>query len=162
MIHRFVTTVFLFVLFFETTGQNRIGIVPIDMPKFYNDDVAYTTSIRNATIEMAISYDAYQYKKEKDLTPIYIDKTTKDFTIVDEKVVLIDTVKKEFADELVNNISTIIDPGKIDFVISNHAEMDHSGCVDEVIEAVKPEKVICSRPVPSRLTTNSLKWGARK
>ena len=47
------------------------------------------------------------------------------FLIVDEKVALIDTVKKEFADELLANISEIIDPKKIDIVISNHTEMDH-------------------------------------
>jgi len=49
------------------------------------------------------------------------------FLIVDDKTVLIDTVKKEFSDQLIDNISKIIDPKKIDYVISNHTEMDHSG-----------------------------------
>jgi flavorubredoxin len=49
------------------------------------------------------------------------------FLIVDEKVALIDTVKKEFADQLIANIEKIIDPRKIDIMISNHTEMDHSG-----------------------------------
>ena len=51
------------------------------------------------------------------------------FLIVDEKVALIDTVKNKFADELMANIAEIIDPKKIDVVISNHTEMDHSGAL---------------------------------
>jgi flavorubredoxin len=34
------------------------------------------------------------------------------FLIMDEKITLIDTVKKEFADELIHNISQIVDPKK--------------------------------------------------
>ena len=49
------------------------------------------------------------------------------FLILDEKNVLIDSVKKEFSDELIANISKFVDPEKIDFVVSNHTEMDHSG-----------------------------------
>jgi len=37
--------------------------------------------------------------------------------IKDEKITLIDTVKKEFADDLIANISELIDPKKIDYVI---------------------------------------------
>jgi len=46
------------------------------------------------------------------------------FLIIDEKIVLIDTVKKEFFNEFMENISQIVDPKKIDYVISNHTEMD--------------------------------------
>ena len=49
------------------------------------------------------------------------------YLIIDEKVTLIDTVRKEFLNELLANISQIIDPKKIDYVISNHTELDHSG-----------------------------------
>ena len=41
------------------------------------------------------------------------------FLIVDEKIVLIDTVKKNFSDQLIENISKIVDPKKIDVVIRN-------------------------------------------
>jgi len=40
------------------------------------------------------------------------------FLIVDEKITLIDTVKQAFADELLNNITRIVDPKKIDYVIT--------------------------------------------
>ncbi len=68
------------------------------------------------------------------------------FLIVDEKVVLIDTVKKQFTDQLIANISAIIDPRKIDIVISNHTEMDHSGALARVMHRIGEDKpVYCSK-----------------
>ncbi len=49
------------------------------------------------------------------------------FLVVDEKVTLIDTVKAPFIPEMISRISKIVDPKKIDQVVSNHAEMDHAG-----------------------------------
>ena len=66
------------------------------------------------------------------------------FLILDEKVTLIDTVKSGFETEMLTRISTVIDPAKIDYIISNHAEPDHSGALKDVIAAVKPEKVFAS------------------
>ncbi len=66
------------------------------------------------------------------------------FLILDEKVTLIDTVKAPFYDELMARISSVIDPEKIDYIISNHSEPDHSGALERVINAVKPEKVFAS------------------
>ena len=68
------------------------------------------------------------------------------FLIVDEKVALIDTVKKEFADRLIANIERIIDPRKIDYMISNHTEMDHSGSLARVMHRIGEDKPIyCSK-----------------
>ncbi len=68
------------------------------------------------------------------------------FLIVDEKVALIDTVKKEFADQLIANIEQIIDPKKIDYMISNHTEMDHSGSLARVMHRIGEDKpVYCSK-----------------
>jgi len=68
------------------------------------------------------------------------------YLIVDEKVVLIDTVKKPFADELLDNISRVIDPKRIDYVISNHTEMDHSGGLPRVMHFIGADKpVFCSK-----------------
>jgi flavorubredoxin len=67
------------------------------------------------------------------------------YLIMDDKVTLIDTVKKEFADDLLHNISQIIDPHKIDYVISNHTEMDHSGGLPRVMHRVGEDKPLyCS------------------
>ncbi|MBM4286289.1 MAG: FprA family A-type flavoprotein [Deltaproteobacteria bacterium] len=66
------------------------------------------------------------------------------FLIVDEKITLIDTVKEGFTPEMMARIAEIVEPGKIDYIISNHVEMDHSGGLAETIALVSPEKVFCS------------------
>ncbi len=66
------------------------------------------------------------------------------FLVVADKVVLVDTVKKPFKEQLLSRISSIVDPAEVSYVISNHAEMDHSGCLPELVDAVKPEKVFTS------------------
>lgn len=54
------------------------------------------------------------------------------YLILDEKVTLIDTVKAPFTQELIDHISAVIDPAKIDIIISNHVEPDHSGALPAV------------------------------
>ncbi|MBQ9803991.1 MAG: FprA family A-type flavoprotein [Lentisphaeria bacterium] len=66
------------------------------------------------------------------------------FLIIDEKITLIDTVKSGFEAEMLERIATVIPPEKIDYIVSNHAEPDHSGALANVIAAVKPEKVFAS------------------
>ncbi|MBW2019861.1 MAG: FprA family A-type flavoprotein [Deltaproteobacteria bacterium] len=68
------------------------------------------------------------------------------FLIVDEEIALIDTTKKDFADELIDRISQIMDPRKIDYVISNHTEMDHSGGLPRVMHRIGEDKPLyCSK-----------------
>lgn len=66
------------------------------------------------------------------------------FLIIDEKVTLIDTVKDGFFPEMMERIASVIDPEKIDYIISNHAEPDHSGALKDAIAAIKPERVLAS------------------
>ena len=82
------------------------------------------------------------------------------YLIIDEKITLIDTVKKEFVDELVTNISQIVDPKKIDCVISNHTEMDHSGGLPRVMHKVGEDKPLyCSKMGHKNLSRHfSQKW----
>jgi flavorubredoxin len=68
------------------------------------------------------------------------------FLVLDEKIALIDSVKKEFADRLIDNITRIVDPRKIDVVISNHTEFDHSGSLARVMHRVGEDKPLyCSK-----------------
>ena len=68
------------------------------------------------------------------------------YLIVDDKITLIDAVKKEFADELLDSIAQIVDPRKIDYVVSNHTEMDHSGGLPRVMHRVGEDKPLyCSK-----------------
>jgi flavorubredoxin len=66
------------------------------------------------------------------------------YLILDEKNVLVDTVKAPFYLEMVGRISEIIDPAKIDIVISNHVEMDHSGSLLQIIERIGSPLVVAS------------------
>lgn len=66
------------------------------------------------------------------------------YLIIADKITLIDTVKAPFKDELLSRIASVVDPKRIDYIISNHSEMDHSGCLAEVIRTVMPEKVFAS------------------
>ena len=76
----------------------------------------------------------------------YQGTTYNSFLIMDEKVALIDTVKKEFADELIASISELVDPKKIDYIISNHTEMDHSGGLARVMHKIGEGKPLyCSK-----------------
>lgn len=66
------------------------------------------------------------------------------YLVKDEKVTLFDTVKKELKGDLLHHLSQVIDPPKIDYIVVNHVEMDHSGCLPEMIDLIKPEKIFCS------------------
>jgi flavorubredoxin len=66
------------------------------------------------------------------------------YLILDEKNVLVDTVKAPFYLEMLGRISEIIDPSKIDIIISNHVEMDHSGSLPQIVERIGTPTVITS------------------
>ncbi len=89
-----------------------------------------------------------------------IGTTYNAFLIVDEKIALIDTVREGFADQLLENISRIVDLKKIDYVISNHTEMDHSGGLARVMHRIGEDKPIyCSKMGSKNLPKHfSQKW----
>jgi len=82
------------------------------------------------------------------------------FLVLDEKIALIDSVKKEFADQLIDNIARIVDPRKIDVVISNHTEFDHSGSLARIMHRVGEDKPLyCSKMGAKNLARHfSQKW----
>ena len=82
------------------------------------------------------------------------------FLVLDEKIALIDSVKKEFADLLIDNIARIVDPRKIDVVISNHTEFDHSGSLARIMHRVGEDKPLyCSKMGAKNLARHfSQKW----
>ena len=82
------------------------------------------------------------------------------FLVLDKKIALIDTVKGPFGDQLLDNISKVIDPGKIDMVISNHTEMDHSGSLPRVMHRIGEDKPLyCSKMGAKNLAQHyAQKW----
>ena len=74
------------------------------------------------------------------------------YLILDEKVVLVDTVKAPFYLEMLGRISEIVDPAKIDVIVSNHVEMDHSGSLTQMVERIGNPTVIASERGQKGLT----------
>jgi len=66
------------------------------------------------------------------------------YLVMADDITLIDTVKAPFMDEMLSRIKSVIDPSKIKYIISNHSEMDHSGCLPEMIDLIKPQTVFAS------------------
>jgi flavorubredoxin len=66
------------------------------------------------------------------------------FLVLADKPVLIDTVKPAFKDEMMDRIASVIDPSKIEIIVSNHSEMDHSGAIPEVLSSINPSEIIAS------------------
>jgi anaerobic nitric oxide reductase flavorubredoxin len=56
------------------------------------------------------------------------------YLIIDKKVALVDTVEHPFAEEMIERIREVIDPSKIDYIIANHVESDHSGSIKEILK----------------------------
>jgi flavorubredoxin len=67
------------------------------------------------------------------------------YLVRDEKTALIDTVKAPYAENLLRNVSALCDPAKVDFVVCNHAEPDHSGALPEVLRAMPNSTLVCDK-----------------
>jgi anaerobic nitric oxide reductase flavorubredoxin len=67
------------------------------------------------------------------------------YLISDEKTALVDTVKHTFSSELLRNICEIVDPAKIDYIIVNHVEMDHSSSLPVIAKYAKNATIIASQ-----------------
>lgn len=73
------------------------------------------------------------------------------YLVVDEQVALVDTVLPGFEEELLRRIEEIVDPSRIDYLVANHGELDHSGAIPAVL-ARAPNAVL----VHSKRATESL------
>ncbi len=83
-------------------------------------------SFHGYTTEQGITYNAY--------------------LIMDETVTLIDTAKATFTDEFIQRISQVVDPSKIELVVTNHVEMDHSGSLPAIHRLAPNARIVASGP----------------
>jgi len=74
------------------------------------------------------------------------------YLIVDEKIALVDTVKAPFFNEMLERIQEIVKPEEIDYVISNHVEIDHSGSLPMTMKLAKNAELIATEKGKSGLT----------
>lgn len=66
------------------------------------------------------------------------------YLIRDGKTVLIDTVWKPFDQEFVSSLQSEIDLNKIDYIVANHGEVDHSGALPELMRLIPDTPIYCT------------------
>jgi flavorubredoxin len=67
------------------------------------------------------------------------------YLIKEEKVALVETVWAPYSEEFVANLAKEIDLKKIDYVIANHAESDHSGALPELMQHIPDTPIYCTK-----------------
>jgi len=97
-------------------GVYGVGVVDWELRKFHGHELS---------THRGSSYNAYLIK--------------------DAKTVLVDTVWGPFAGEFMDNIRELVDPAKIDIVVANHAETDHSGALPVIMRHAPNAEVIVSK-----------------
>ena len=70
--------------------------------------------------------------------------TYNSYLIRDEKVVLIDTVWLPYDREFINNLKKEIELDKIDYIIIQHGEVDHSGALVELMKEIPNTPIYCT------------------
>ncbi len=66
------------------------------------------------------------------------------YLIRDEKTALVDTVKAPFAPQLLRNVVSLTDLEKVDYLVCQHAELDHAGALPAVVAACPNAEVVCT------------------
>lgn len=66
------------------------------------------------------------------------------YLIEEEKTVLMDSVWLPFGEEFVENLESEIDLNKIDFIVMNHGEVDHSGGLPALMKRIPNTPIYCT------------------
>ena len=66
------------------------------------------------------------------------------YLIEEEKTVLIDTVWMPHSDQFVDNLKSEIDLNKIDMIVVNHGEVDHSGSLPALMALIPDTPIYCT------------------
>jgi flavorubredoxin len=67
------------------------------------------------------------------------------YLIRDEKIVLIDTVWEPFTKEFIDNLKKEVDIQKIDYIVINHSEVDHSGALVDLMKEIPNTPIYCTK-----------------
>jgi len=71
--------------------------------------------------------------------------TYNSYLISDKKNVLVDTVWQPYAGEFIKNLKKVIPLNKIDYIVINHAEIDHSGALPELMLEIPNTPIYCTQ-----------------
>jgi NADH oxidase (H2O-forming) len=97
-------------------------------------DNIYSVGVRNPELKV---FDIIMYTKRGTTYNAYL--------IDDEKVALVDTVKDGYFDEYLSNIKEVIGDRKVDYIIIQHTELDHSGSLAKLVEVYPEAKIVGTR-----------------
>ena len=61
-----------------------------------------------------------------------------------EKKTVVETVKEKFWEQYLFKLNQVVNPGEIEYIVVNHTEPDHSGCVAKLLEIAPRAKVVGS------------------
>lgn len=70
--------------------------------------------------------------------------TYNSYLVREEKTALIDTIWAPYAKEYVANLERTIDLKKIDYIIANHGEVDHSGALPAIMHRIPDTPIYCT------------------
>ncbi|MCQ2379845.1 MAG: FprA family A-type flavoprotein [Victivallaceae bacterium] len=74
------------------------------------------------------------------------------YTVVDDKIAVMDTVDSRFADEWLGNIRSVLGGREPDYLVVQHMEPDHSGGIAAFLEAFPKATVVSSAKAFSMMT----------
>jgi len=67
------------------------------------------------------------------------------YLVMDDHITLFDTVSAKYKDQFLCQISQVVDLDRIDYIVVNHVEKDHSGSLPALVEAIGPKKIFASK-----------------
>ncbi len=78
----------------------------------------------------------------ENVYPVPDGVTYNSYIIKDEKTALLDTVDSAIADRFLENVSSVLNGKKLDYIIVNHMEPDHAATLTRVIEKYPEATVV--------------------
>jgi flavorubredoxin len=67
------------------------------------------------------------------------------YLVRDEQTALIDAVREPYGEELLKNVAALCDLASVEYVVCNHAELDHAGALPEVMRALPNASLVCDK-----------------
>ena len=67
------------------------------------------------------------------------------YLIIDDKVALVDGCREGFGPEMLQRVRGCCSARKVDYLVINHVEPDHSGAIPWLVEQLVPERIFCSK-----------------
>ena len=74
------------------------------------------------------------------------------YLVRDQQTALIDAVKSPYGEQLLRNVAAVVDLAKVDYVVCNHAEPDHSGGLPQVMAACPNATLVCDKRCATALS----------